>query len=102
MDMKMDKVNHLLSFVANSDANMLTIHLDKDGIEFLIERLSKLKELLDEGQCEDCHLFTADSIGSELTSTKIQGQVNEAVVVQHVKLSSWTQEWAMKHRLILD
>lgn len=79
---------------------MLTIHLDKAGIEFLIERLSKLRELLDEGQREDCHLFTADSIGSELTSTKIQGQVNEAVVVQHVKLCAWTQEWAMKHRLI--
>ncbi len=95
----MDKVKHLLSFVANSDANMLTIHLDKDGIEFLIERLSMLKELIDEGQCEDCHLFTAESIGSELTSTKIQGQVNEAVVVQHVKLCAWTQEWAMQHGL---
>ncbi len=57
----------LLSFVANSDANMLTIHLHKDRIEFLIERLSKLKELLDEGHCEDCHLLTADSIGAELT-----------------------------------
>ncbi len=98
----MDKVNHLLSFVANSDSNMLTIHLDKGGIEFLIEQLSKLRELLDEGHCEDCHLFTANSIGSELTSTKIQGQVNEAVVVQHVKLCAWTQEWAMKHGLIED
>lgn len=96
----MGKANHLLSFVANSDANMLTIHLDKDGIEFLIERLSKLKELLDEGQCEDCHLFTTESIGSELTSTKINGQDSEAVVVQHVKLCAWTQEWAMKHGLI--
>ena len=96
----MYRVKHLLSFVANSDANMLTIHLDKDGIEFLIERLSKLKELLDEGQCEDCHLFTADSIGSEQTSTKIQGQLSEAVVAQHVKLCAWTQEWAMKHGLI--
>jgi len=100
MDIQMDKVNHLLSFVANSDANMLTIHLDKDGIEFLVKRLSKLRELLDEGQCEDCHLFTADSIGSELTSKKIQGQVSEAVVVQHVKLCAWTQEWARKHELV--
>lgn len=98
----MDKINHLLSFVASSDANMLTIHLDKDGIEFLIERLSKLKELLDEGQCEDCHLFTANSIGAELTSTKINGQDNEAVVVQHVKLCAWTEEWAREHGLISD
>lgn len=100
MEMKMDRIKHLLSFVANSDANMLTIHLDKDGIEFLIESLSKLKELLDEGQCEDCHLFTAESIGSELTSTKINGQANEAIVVHHVKLCAWTHDWARKHRLI--
>lgn len=60
--MKMDKPNHLLSFVTNSDANMLTIHLDKEGIEFLIERLSKLKELIDNGQCEHCHLFTLSQL----------------------------------------
>ena len=87
---KMEKVSHLLSFVANSEANMLTVHLDMDGIGILIERLSKLKELLDRGQCEDCHLFTPESIGSELTSTKLSGQANEAVVVQHV-LCLWTK-----------
>lgn len=54
----MDKLKHLLSFVTNSEANMLTVHLDRDGIEFLIARLAKLKELLDRSQCEDCHLFT--------------------------------------------
>ena len=36
---KMDKVSHLLSFVTNSEANMLTVHLDMDGIGILIERL---------------------------------------------------------------
>lgn len=96
----MNEVKHLLSFVANSEANMLTVHLDRDGLEFLMERLSTLKELLDSGQCEDCHLFTAESIGSELTSTKINGQANEAVVVQHVKLCAWTHEWARKHGLV--
>jgi len=96
----MDKVKHLLSFVTNSEADMLTVHLDKRGIEFLMERLSTLKELLDRGQCEHCHLFTTESIGSELTSTKIHGQANEVVVVQHVKLCAWTQDWARKHSLI--
>ena len=96
----MESVKHLLSFVTNSEANMLTVHLDSDGIGFLIERLSKLKELLDRDECEDCHLLTADSIGSELSSTKLNGQANEAVVVQHVKLCAWTQEWARKHRLL--
>lgn len=100
--MTMDKTNHLLSFVASPDANMLTIHMDKDGIELLMGRLAKLKELLENGQCEDSHLFTADSIGMELTSTKINEQDSEADVVQHVKLCAWTQAWARKHGLISD
>lgn len=98
----MSKSKHLLSFIANASANMLTIHLDKDGIEFLMKRLLKLKERLENGQCEDCPVFTADSIGTELTSTKIDGQDNEAVVVQHVKLCTWTEEWARDHGLISE
>jgi hypothetical protein len=97
---KMDKVKHLLSFVANTEANMLSIHLDRDGITYLIERLTLLRDLIDRGECEDCHLFTADSVGSDLSSTKITGKAEEAIVVQHVKLYAWTQEWAKKHSLI--
>lgn len=100
MALNMENVKHLLSFVTNDDADMLTVHLDSAGIDFLMERLSILKELLHQGQCEDCHLFTPESIGNELTGTKIPGQANEAVVVQHVKLCAWTQEWAQKHQLL--
>jgi len=95
-----ESVKHLLSFVTNSEANMLSVHLDRDGISFLIERLTNLRELIDKGECEDCHMLTADSVGSELSSTKLDGQVNEATIVQHVKLYAWTQEWAKKHRLL--
>ena len=80
----MDKVKHLLSFVANAEANMLSVHMDRDGIAYLIERLTLLRDLIDRGECEDSHLFTADSIGSELSSTKLNGQANEVVVVQAV------------------
>lgn len=96
----MDKVKHLLSFVANAEANMLSVHMDRDGIAYLIERLTLLRDLIDRGQCEDCHLFTPESIGTELTSAKLNGQANEVVVAQHVKLYAWTQEWARKHGLI--
>jgi len=97
---KMESVKHLLSFVTNSEANMLTVHLDRAGISFLIERLTLLRALVDRDECEDCHLFTTNSIGAELSSTKLDGQVNEAIVVQHVKLYAWTQQWAKKHRLL--
>lgn len=96
----MQPVKHLLSFVTNAEANMLSVHMDRDGIAYLIERLTLLRDLIDRGECEDCHLFTADSIGSELSSTKLSGKAEEAVIVQHVKLYSWTQEWARKHGLI--
>lgn len=96
----MQPVKHLLSFVANAEANMLSVHMDRDGIAFLIERLTLLRDLIDRGECEDCHLFTADSIGSELSSTKLTSKAEEAVIVQHVKLYAWTQEWAREHGLI--
>jgi hypothetical protein len=97
---RMQPVKHLLSFVANAEANMLSVHMDRDGIAYWIERLTHLRDLIDSGECEHCHLFTADSIGSELSSTKLEGKVEEAVIVQHVKLYAWTQEWARKHGLI--
>lgn len=95
----METVKHLLSFVTNADADMLTVHLDIDGIDLLIERLSKLRELVDQGKCEDSHLFTAESIGSELSSTMLNGQSSEVNIVHHVKLCVWTKEWSVKHRL---
>jgi hypothetical protein len=95
----MDKVKHLLSFVTNAEADMLTVHLDIDGIALLMERLSKLRELIEQGKCEDSHLFTADSIGSELSSTMLKRQPSEVNIVHHVKLCAWTTEWAEKHRL---
>ncbi len=64
------KSTPLVELCYSEDADMLTVHLDSAGIDFLIEQLSILKELLDQGRCEDCHLFTPESIGSELTVRK--------------------------------
>lgn len=96
----MDNVKHVLSFVSNAEGNMLSIHMDRDGIDYLIDKLSLLRQLIDRGECEHCHLFTADSIGSDLSSTKLVGSIDETTIVQHVKLYGWTQEWAERHRLL--
>ena len=77
----MQPVKHLLSFVSNLKANMLSVHMDRDGIAYLIERLTLLRDLIDRGECEDCQLFTVDSIGSDLSSTKLKDKVEEAVIV---------------------
>ena len=93
-------VPHLLSFVSNPEGDMVTVHLDADGLDFLIEQLTILKQLLHDGQCEHIHLFTTDSIGEELSSTRIKSNPAESTVIQHVKLNCWTREWAEKHMLI--
>ena len=93
-------VPHLLSFVTNREGNMVSIHMNLDGLTCLLEKLTSLKTLVENGQCEDAHLFTSDSIGSELSSTKLKSVPAEHNVVQHVKLYGWTDAWACAHGLI--
>lgn len=96
----MDTVKHLLSFVSNQTGDMVSVHMDRDGISLLIDRLTRLRELIDQGECEDCHLRTAECAGIELSSTKLAGNQEETTVVQHVKLYAWTNDWAKEHCLI--
>jgi hypothetical protein len=93
-------VPRLLSFVTNREGNMVSIHMNQDGLTYLIEKLESLKTLVANGQCEDAHLFTSDSMGHELSSTKLETVPAEHNVVQHVKLYGWTDEWACAHGLI--
>ena len=79
---------------------MVSIHMNLDGLTCLLEKLTSLKTLVENGQCEDAHLFTSDSIGSELSSTKIESVPAEHNVVQHFKLYGWTDAWACAHGLI--
>ncbi len=98
---KVDFANpHLLSFVTNCEGNMVSIHMNLDGLTYLIEKLEGLKTLVEDGHCEDAHLFSSDSIGNELSSTKLETVPAEHNVVQHVKLYGWTDEWACAHGLI--
>ena len=99
MEEKGSTVPHLLSFVANSEGTMVSIHMNLDGLSFLLDRLSRLKVLVENGHCEDTHWFTADSIGNELSSTKLAGVPEEDHIVHHVKLYCWTKEWAEAHGL---
>jgi hypothetical protein len=94
-------VPRLLSFVTNREGNMVSIHMNQDGLTYLLEKLESLKALVANGQCEDAHLFTSDSIGNELSSTKLESVPTEINLVQHVKLYGWTDEWASAHGLIL-
>jgi hypothetical protein len=90
---------HLLSFVSDEKGEQVTVHMDKNGIYFLINTLQKLLDHLEEGECEHDHLFTKEWGSDELTSTKAQNLEDEHHQIHHVKFYAWTDEWKIKNRL---
>jgi hypothetical protein len=91
---------HLLSFVTNDSGDQVTIHADLAGISLLIEELLSLPEQLELNECPHTHLFSQAWEGQdELTTTKLGHQKMESVVVEHVKINGWNEEWAVRHGL---
>ena len=92
--------NYLLSMVCNAEGTMVSVHANAGGLERLIDSLTRLRQLVLDGQCEDLHLFSDHSLGGELTSTKLGDSDCEAVNVLHCKVYGWTNEWAERHNLL--
>jgi len=87
--------NYLLSFVTDDSGCMVSMHLDLNGVDYFLESLKDIRELLIANDCPHTHLFAND----ELTSTKLTNQKNESNIVEHVKIYGWNDEWAKKHNL---
>jgi hypothetical protein len=90
---------HLLSFVTNTSGGYLAVHADLAGITMLIDELEILREQLEQNDCPHTHLFSPEAAGDELTSTKIADQNDENIVICHVKIYGWNEEWAVRHGL---
>ena len=73
----------LLTVEYNAGEQAVEIHIDREGVDLLVERLSKLKE--HSGQEHD-HLMTESWGGSELTEEK-QGAENE--LINHLRITFW-------------
>lgn len=87
--------NFLLSFVTDDSGCMVSIHMDLNGADHLIETLQGVRELLLENDCPHDHLFGHDC----LTSTMLPKQEFEKNSVGHVKIYGWNDEWSKKHGL---
>ena len=87
--------NYLLSFVTDDSGGMVSVHMDLNGADRLIETLSRLRDSLMENDCPHDHLFCDDG----LTMTMLATQENEKNSVGHVKIYGWNDEWAVKHGL---
>lgn len=90
-------IQHLLSFVTNTEGSYLAIHLDLEGARYLRDEIDCIIEKLEEDDCPHTHLFPPPF--GELTTTKLQDQQGESNTVAEVKIYGWNEEWAKRHGL---
>ena len=94
--MKMQQEQRLLAFVASQDSSVVHIHLDKAGVDKLINVLEQIRRKLQNDEVEHDHLFSEDWGGYDLTiSDQLDNEKGEPV--HHVKIFGWNEEWAEKH-----
>lgn len=76
-------MNRMLSFEWNEKSEVIEIHADRKGLEFLAEQLLSL---LASEENDHVHLMTAEWGGEELSSAP---QNSASVLVNHVKVLKW-------------
>jgi hypothetical protein len=76
--------DYLLTFELSKEKNELFIHMDENGIDFLIDELTRLAERVKRGETDHTHLMTEEWGGGELSS---ESQGDE--VLNHVKIYCW-------------
>jgi len=96
----MDTNSNLFSVVADTDGDTISIHVDEAALDYLISRLSRLRDGLQRGDCDHLHLMTKSWGSDDLTETMLADERSSGhVQVHHVKVLAWTDEWARKHSL---
>ncbi|MCP3875774.1 MAG: hypothetical protein GY699_21800, partial [Desulfobacteraceae bacterium] len=94
------KKDYLLSVTTEKDGDIVYIHADKNGLEFLENTIRRLRANLEKDECDHDHLFTEAWAGDELTETMIEKEKQDNCnQVHHVKIYSWTDVWAKKHKI---
>jgi len=92
--------NHLLSFITNGSGDVITVHTDINGIDYLLSILGLLRTQMVRGECPHEHLFSADWGRGDLTTSKLSDQPEEEKIVHHVKIYGWTDSWKTKQNLL--
>ncbi len=76
--------DYLLTFELSEEKDELHICTDEGGLDFLIQKLTRLREKMKTEESEHIHLMTEEWGGSELSS---ESQIGE--IINHVKIISW-------------
>ena len=89
-------MDHVLSVSTSSDGNVVFIHADKPGLDFLIEKLSRLRNHIQNDESEHEHFMTPAWAGNELSERKMDQNERQ---VHHIKFYAWTDTAIDKHDL---
>ena len=76
--------DYLLNFELGGNHNEILIHGDEKGLQFLIDKLSRLLAHTKEGHFDHDHLMTEEWGGNELSS---ESQGDE--IINQVKIYCW-------------
>ena len=96
----MHEPSHLLSVTASPEGDVVTIHADIAGLEFLRATVDRLLSKLQTGQCDHDHLRTTDWAGDELSKSMLITERDSGhSTVHHLEVLAWTAEWKEKHGL---
>lgn len=71
----------LLTFELNEQKNVLDIHTNLNGLENLIDELTKLLKSAEKGVNDHTHLMTEDWAGYQLSSESQGGEILNQVTI---------------------
>lgn len=86
----------LLAFVASEDSDEIFLHVDKAGVDILIQSLERIRKHLEKNEVEHDHLFSNEWGSWELSVSDMMDN-EKGKPIHHVKIFGWNDEWADKH-----
>ena len=100
MAAKIDPPDHLLSVVTEPAGDVVYIHADRPGLEFLRDAINRLLANLAKGKTDHDHFHSPDWGGWQLSTSMLASEKESGCkTVHHVKIYSWDEEWKKKSGL---
>jgi len=84
-------VDHLLTFVKDPNSDEIFMHIDVQGLDFLIGELQEIREGLVEDRFDHDHFFTPDWAGWQLSNIMPEFEKKAgSTLIHHLKIYGWS------------
>ena len=92
---------HLLAFVVDAkQENLMSIHLDLAGLDYLVSQLSHVRKKLVENQVEHFHMFSEEWGDGSLSISTMGDVEGDGKPIHQINTYGWTDDWVEKHGFI--